>query len=172
MTDTGNPSLRTWVLRSPKSGMLTVTLSADCVLTVVAAPPGAPERRDERRLKTYEGALGYIEQFLLERQVRGFRLLSDRRREEVDAGLPCYRLELLDRRRTIHVAGDNQHLLLMVFLQKLAQFTDRRRLAGPLKTRHQHNGRWLGIEADALVGVAHDPCQLAMDDTDQRLARA
>ena len=50
MTDTGHPSLRTWIMRSPKAGMLTVTLTVDSVLTVILAPPGVPERRDERKL--------------------------------------------------------------------------------------------------------------------------
>jgi hypothetical protein len=85
MTDTGHPSLRTWIMRSPKAGMLTVTLTVDSVLTVILAPPGVPERRDERKLKDYAGALRYIEQFVLEREVRGFRLISDSYRDQLAA---------------------------------------------------------------------------------------
>lgn len=84
-TTTGNPPLRTWVLRSVKAGQITVTLTDDAVLTVVVAPAGVPARREERRLKDYAGALRYIEQFVLERTVRGYRLISDSYRDQLAA---------------------------------------------------------------------------------------
>jgi len=83
MTDTGIPALRTWTMRSAKAGMLTVTLTADSVLTVILAPPGIAERRDERKLKDYEGALRYIAQYVLEREVRGFKLIADSYRDQL-----------------------------------------------------------------------------------------
>ena len=57
----------------------------------------------------------------------------------------------------------------MVFLEEFTQFADGGRLAGALQTGHQYDSRRLGIEIDALMGIAHDPGQFAMDDTNQRL---
>jgi hypothetical protein len=69
--------LRTWILRSPQKGEIKITLDAEVVLTVTLSPPSGPGRSDTRKLKDYGGALTYVKQFILEREVRGFRVAFD-----------------------------------------------------------------------------------------------
>lgn len=70
---------RTWELRNPTTkAEITITLTYDDVmLTVRATQPNGPDRRDERKLKDYGGALAYIQKFIVEREVRGFKLVRD-----------------------------------------------------------------------------------------------
>ncbi len=106
------------------------------------------------------------------RQSDRLRLLAGGRREEIDPGLPGDRLQLIDGRRTIDVAGHHQHLFLVVFLEELAELADGGRLARALQAGHQHNRRRPGIEGNPLVRIAHDSGELAMNDANQGLARA
>ena len=98
------------------------------------------------------------------------RLFPDRRREAVGPGLCRNRFQLLDGRRAINVAGDDQHFFLLLFDQELGQFADGRRFARALQTGHQDDGRWLGGEIQPAVCFAHQGGQFAMDDADQCLA--
>ncbi len=95
MTGDGNSDdTRTWVLHNPKSkSELTITLSTDVVLTVTMKGPQGPARSDEKTLKSYEGALNYIKQFIVEREVRGFKLVRDSHQEKMRAELERKRRE-------------------------------------------------------------------------------
>ena len=100
-----------------------------------------------------------------------FRLFASAGREEIHAGLTGDGLQLFDGSRAINVAGYDQHFFLVVFLEELAQFADGGRLASPLQTGHEDDGRRLGVEVDALVCIAHQAGQFAVHDANQRLPR-
>ena len=103
------------------------------------------------------------------RQGNRLRLLAGGRREEINAGLPGHRLQLLNSRRTVNVAGNDQNLLFVIFLEELAELADRGRLARPLQAGHQDNRRRLRIEVDTFMRVTHQAGQFGMHDADQGL---
>ena len=93
-------------------------------------------------------------------------------REEIDSGLCRDGFQLRNGGWTINVAGDHQHFFLLLFGKELGQLADCRRLAGALQAGHQHDGGRLRREIEPIVRFAHQLREFAMDDADQRLARA
>ncbi len=109
---------------------------------------------------------------VLERAARDVRRrFVGRGREEIRFRLRRDRLELLDRRRAVHVAGNDQDLLLL-FPQQTGKLARGRGLAGALQARHQYHGGRLRGEVESDVGVAHQVGQFAMHDAHQRLTRS
>src|SRR5262249_58975632 len=99
------------------------------------------------------------------------RLLADTRREDLDTDLARERRELLDRRRAVDVARDEQWIPAARFLQELRELRRGRRLARALEAREQHD-RWRRdreIEVGALA--AHQAAELAVHRADERLPR-
>ena len=86
--------------------------------------------------------------------------------------LHSQRLQLIDRRRSIHVRGDEQHRLPLL-AQRQRQLPARRRLPDPLQTRHQ-NHRRLSILAKINLtrpDSAHERAQLIRHALHQHLPR-
>ena len=100
------------------------------------------------------------------------RLLAGIAREEVHTDVARQGFQLFDRRRTIDVGTDYQHLFLAALFEQLGQLADRGGFTGPLQTRHQDDGRWLGCQVELLVGLPHHGDQFAMHNLDEGLARA
>ncbi len=111
----------------------------------------------ELNLGVFDGRIGDIDRFLI--GARG---------EEVDLHLFRQRFELVDGRRTIDVCRHHQYLFLLALTQVAGQLGDGGGFTGPLQTRHQHHGR-RALQAQALVGLAHDRFQLLLDDFDELL---
>ena len=99
------------------------------------------------------------------------RLLADVGGEEIYLQLFRQRVQLLDRRRAIHVAADQQHLLLVLVAQQLGELAAGGGLARALQTGHQDHGGRHGGEIERVVVFAHQPGELAVHHADQGLPR-
>ena len=87
-----------------------------------------------------------------------------------DIRLLAQNLELLDRCRTIDVAGCH-HRTVAFFLEHQSELAGRRRLAGALQA-DQHDDRHAGgRQSDLALCPAQKLCQLVFDDLDDRLVR-
>ena len=101
----------------------------------------------------------------------GHRVLVLGAGEELGPDLRGQGAQLLDGRRAIDVAAHHHDLLLLALRQPAGQLGDAGGLARALKPRHQDHRRGLGGQVQGLVGLAHDPHQLVVDDLDQHLTR-
>ena len=100
-----------------------------------------------------------------------YRLLTNIRREEINAHLLCQRLKLFDCRRAINVGRNHQHFLLVLLAQELTEFTNAGCFTGTLQARHQHDRRRLRRQVQGLVLFAHRRNQFVTDDFDELLPR-
>ncbi len=91
--------------------------------------------------------------------------------KEVDADLRRQGLQLLDRRRTIHVGAHHGDRFLVALLQQACQLGDRGGLARPLQAGHQNDRRRLRGKVQPFVGGAHHRLQLCLHDAQERLTR-
>jgi hypothetical protein len=98
------------------------------------------------------------------------RILAGVRREKVHAGLRRDGFQLLDRRRAIDVARDDEHFFPLLVLQHARELADRRRLARSLQARHQDHRRRLHREVQRRVRFAHQARELAVHEADERLS--
>ncbi len=79
--------------------------------------------------------------------------------------------QLLDGRRAIHIATGDHDRFLAPLLEPACQLRRTGGLARALQAGHQHHRRWLYIELQFVVGLAHDVHQLIMNHFHQGLAR-
>ena len=98
------------------------------------------------------------------------RLLRAIGREKIDTNLRRKQLELLDGRRSIDVARDQQDFFLL-FQQQLCQLTRGGGLARALQAGHQDHRRRLRGQVERGVFSAHQRGQLAMHHRHERLPR-
>ena len=100
-----------------------------------------------------------------------YRLLTNIRREEINAHLLCQRLQLFDCRRTINVGRNHQHFFLVLLTQELTELAHAGCFTGTLQARHQYH-RWrLRSQIQGLVLFAHRRNQFVTDDFDELLPR-
>ena len=100
-----------------------------------------------------------------------YRLLTNIRREEINAHLLCQRLKLFDCRRAIDVGRNHQYFLLVLLAQELTEFTNAGCFTGTLQARHQHDRRRLRSQVQGLVLFAHRRNQFVTDYFDELLPR-
>ncbi len=100
----------------------------------------------------------------------GYRLLLNRRREELDLHICRQGFELLDRRRTVNIGTDHHDLFLFALAQGLGQLAHTGGFTGTLQTRHQNHCRRTDRQVQPL-GLPHDRLKLGFDDLDEDLAR-
>ena len=99
------------------------------------------------------------------------RFLADVRGKEVNFQLLRQRAQLLDRRRAIHVATDQQHFFLVLVAQQFGEFAAGGGLARTLQTSHQDHGRRGDGEIERIVVLAHQPGEFAMHHANHGLPR-
>ena len=78
--------------------------------------------------------------------------------------------QLVDGRRTVHVAGYQEHLAVFFGLQVQGQFSGKSRLTGTLETGDQDHGRF-AFQIDLDSPAAHQLGELVLDDLDEHLPR-
>ena len=99
----------------------------------------------------------------------------DRRRardvEDRDVDALAEHLELLHRRRTLHVGSDEQRLLVLLLLEVARELRARRRLSGALEADHHDAGRPLVGEHDRrAVRGRHEVDELVVADLGELVA--
>src|SRR5690606_6607085 len=118
----------------------------------------------------------HIEEMLacvIERALRYlYGIVVDRAGEELYPYIGSQGLQLVDGCRTINVAADHKHLLILALLEPARQFSNAGGLARALQPRHHGNHRRAGAEIERIIRFAHDAHQLAMNDLDERLPGA
>ena len=99
------------------------------------------------------------------------RLLVGGRGKEVGAGLLGDGAQLLDRRRTVDVAGNGEHFFALGLAQPFGQLADGSGLARALQAGHQDDGRRLGGQIEFGRTAAHQVGEFAVHDAHQGLTR-
>ncbi len=98
------------------------------------------------------------------------RLVRGARGRDVDLELLAEPLQLQQCRRAAHVGGHEQDALLFARLEPQRDLRRRRRLAGALQAREQHDGGRLRAQVERAHALAHHAHEFVVDDLDQRLA--
>ena len=78
--------------------------------------------------------------------------------------------QLLDSRRSIHIAGHEHDAFVLFRLEIVRQFGGKSRLTATLQTGHQNHSR-IAFEVQFLRLTAHQRCQFVMRDLDHQLPR-
>ena len=88
--------------------------------------------------------------------------------EDGDAELSADDLKLLDGRRTVDVAGDEQRIFILLF-EQARELRAVRRFTGALQADEHHDRGRLRRHVDLLVFAAHQGGKLFVDDLDDHL---
>ena len=88
-----------------------------------------------------------------------------------DIELRAHDLQLLDGRRTVNVAGDEQRIFVLLF-EKARELCAVGRFARALKTDQHHDRGRLGGHVDFLVVASHERGELFVHDLHDHLRRS
>ena len=80
-------------------------------------------------------------------------------------------LQLVDSRRTVNVAGDQQRTAVLLFLEHFGELGGMGRLTGALQAAHHNDRRRFGSKFETLVFAAHQRGELLVYDLDNHLRR-
>ena len=100
-----------------------------------------------------------------------FRLLSLLDREEIRPRLLRKQRQLLNRGRTVGVAGNEHHLFLFLFHQPLCQLPATGRFSGSLQPGHKDYCWRNSREVNVSLLSAHEGDQFVVDDPNESLTR-
>ena len=104
---------------------------------------------------------------------RGLRDINGVRLSHLKDGnieLRAHDLQLLDGRRTVNVAGDEQRIFVLLF-EKARELCAVGRFARALKTDQHHDRGRLGGHVDLLVVASHERRELFVHDLHDHLCR-